>query len=289
MRLFTHSLWLGFPLIALLQVIAPTPLDAGAWTQPKGGSYFKVVGLAFRSQENLDAGGNRVAKAGRGELLDLSISGYLEYGLHQRLTLVAALPYKRLVDERRFVTETGVISGLGRERHMGPADLELRLRWRWRAEPVVVSLALGGKFPMGYEQHRESNVPLGTGEIDADMRLLVGKSLYPLPGYLTSIVGLRKRGGVFADEIFFALEGGVHLKRLLVKGLVEGVRTLGDCGATGQAGLTGDQDLLKVAPGLVWALGEGLELNADLFHVVSGCNTAAGKTYVLGLVFKGWS
>ena len=110
MRLFTHSLWLGFPLIALLQVIAPTPLDAGAWTQPKGGSYFKVVGLAFRSQENLDAGGNRVAKAGRGELLDLSISGYLEYGLHQRLTLVAALPYKRLVDERQgeFPVETAI-------------------------------------------------------------------------------------------------------------------------------------------------------------------------------------
>ena len=273
-------------LVALGVLAAPTALWAGAWTQAQSGSYFKIAALSFSSEEDLDAAGDRVGKPGMGELTDFSMSAYLEYGLRDRLTLVAVLPYKRLVDERRFATEAGTVTGVGRERHRGPADLEMRLRWRWRTEPAVVSLALGGKFPLGYKMRQDSNVPLGTGELDGDIRLLVGKSLYPFPGYLTGTGGYRKRGGDFGDELFFGLEAGINWKRLLVKGSAESIRTLGDCGSTGQAGLTGDQDNLKVSPGVIWSLDQNLELGLDLFHLVSGCNTAAGTTYALGLALK---
>ena len=60
----------------------------------------------------------------------------------------------------------------------------------------------------------DSKVPLGTGENDIDTRLLVGKSLYPFPGYLTSTVGYRQRGGAFSDEFFYGFEAGVTYKRL---------------------------------------------------------------------------
>lgn len=118
------------------------------------------------------------------------------------------------------------------------------------------------------------------------MRLLVGKSLYPFPGYLTSAVGYRKRGGAFSDEFFYGFEAGVTYKRLLVKGVVEGMHTMGDCGTMGQGGLVGDQDILKLAPGLIWSLSKNLEIGVDLFHIAAGCNTAAGTTYAVGLAFK---
>ena len=35
---------------------------------------------------------------------------------------------------------------------------------------------------------------------------------------------------------------------------------MGDCGAMGQGGLVGDQDILKLAPGLIWSLSKHLEL-----------------------------
>ncbi|NKB66409.1 MAG: hypothetical protein GKR89_05070 [Candidatus Latescibacteria bacterium] len=272
--------------LGLVSLAGPTRLEAGAWTQPKRAAYIKLAALSFASNEDLNAGGNRVGKPGMGELTDFSISAYLEYGLHERLTLVASLPYKRLLDERRFTDEEGTLTGIGRERHRGPGDLDLRLRWRWRTEPAVISLALGGKVPLDYKMRLDSNVPLGTGELDGDIRLLVGKSLHPFPGYLTGTAGYRKRGGEFGDELFFGLEGGITWKRLLFKGAVEGIGTLGDCGATGQAGLTGDQDIIKVAPGLIWPLTQNLELGLDLFHPVAGCNTALGTTYALGLAFK---
>ena len=308
------------PLAALLLAIAPTQLHAGAWTQASGGMYFKIAGLSFRSQDYLDAGGDqreRVAKPSMEELRDESMSAYLEYGLHERLTLVATLPYKRLTYKKTEVKEfksdvldTTITRIHPDEINSDLADLELRLRWRLLRNPAVVSLALGGKFPLGYDMDQDSigslnagglglgpspvddgagadnKVPLGTGERDIDMRLLVGKSLYPLPGYLTSTVGYRKRGGAFSDELFYGFEAGVTYKRLLVKGAVEGMRTMGDCGAMGQGGLVGDQDILKLAPGLIWSLSKHLEIGVDLFHIAAGCNTAAGTTYAAGLAFK---
>ena len=316
-----HPLRHWIPLVAILLAIAPTQLHAGAWTQSPGGMYFKIAGLSFRSQDYLDATGDRrerVAKPSMEELSDESMSAYLEYGLWERLTLVATLPYKRLVykntEVKVFNRSDGPDTTITRihpdEINSGLADLELRLRWRLLRNPAVVSLALGGKFPLGYDMDQDSigslsagglglgpspvdgvagadnKVPLGTGERDIDMRLLVGKSLYPLPGYLTSTVGYRKRGGAFSDEFFYGLEAGVTYKSLLVKGVVEGMRTMGDCGAMGQGGLVGDQDILKLAPGLIWSLSKHLEIGVDLFHIAAGCNTAAGTTYAAGLAFK---
>ena len=305
------------PLATLLLAIAPSQLHAGAWTQASGGMYFKIAGLSFSSQDYLDAAGERrerVEKPAIDELSDRNISAYLEYGLWERLTLVATLPYKRLVytEKREFRrSDTNTTETLTQDEvRSGLADLELRLRWRLLRNPAVVSLALGGKFPLGYDIDQDSigslsagglglgpspvddgagadnKVPLGTGERDIDMRLLVGKSLYPLPGYLTSTVGYRQRGGAFSDEFFYGFEAGVTYKRLLVKGAVEGMRTMGDCGAMGQGGLVGDQDILKLAPGLIWSLSKHLEIGVDLFHIAAGCNTAAGTTYAVGLAFK---
>ncbi len=283
------------PLAAILLPALPAQLDAGAWTQSPGDLYLKVAGLSFRSQEYLDTEGkrlDRLEKPSMEELSDSNASVYLEYGVRERLTLVASLPYKRLVHKKTEVRyfeslDTTITRIYPDENESGLADLEMRLRWRLLQDPAVVSLTLGGKLPLGYEMQEDSNVPLGTAEIDGDTRLLIGKSLYPLPGYLTSAIGYRKRGGIFSDELLYSFEAGFTYKNLLVKGVAEGVRTFGDCGATGaMAMLIGDQNSLKLAPGLIWSLSERLELGADLFHIVSGCNTAAGTTWALGLAFK---
>ena len=293
-----RPLWPWIPLAAILLAAAPGRLDAGAWTQSQGGFYFKMAGLAFRSQEYLNTDGerlDRVEAPSTEELSDRNVSAYLEYGLRDHLTLVASLPYKRLVFEKTDVrvfksdlVDTTIIREHPDETRSGLADLELRLRWRLLLDPAVVSLAAGGKFPMGYKMRPDSFVPLGTGESDGEVRLLVGKSLYPLPAYVTGTLGYRRRGGDFGDELFHGLEAGYSYNRLLVKGVVEGIQTLGDCGAMGEGGgLIGDQNNIKLSPGLIWSFNDRLEISADLFHIASGCNTAAGTTYALGLAFKG--
>ena len=294
-----HPLRPWIPLTALLLAAVPAQLHAGAWTQPQGGFYSKLAGLSFSSRAYLDLDGERRDRAQdpQEELSDRGYSAYLEYGLLDRLTLVASLPYKSLeftnpTEARYFeALDSTIVRQHPDQSSSGLADLELRLRWRLLADPAVVSLAAGGKIPLGYDvptEIPESYVPLGTGETDAEVRLLVGTSLYPVPGYVTGTLGYRLRGGDYGNELFHGLEAGYSFDRLLVKGVIEGIQTLGDCGATGATGgLVGDQNNLKFSPGLIWSFNDRVEISADLFHIVSGCNTAAGTTYALGLALKG--
>lgn len=267
-------------LSCILLLIAVPDSFAGAWTQQQQGYYFKLAAHYLNSNGNYAFNGKRLPKPGMGELSDLNLMAYGEYGLHQRLTLVAAAPYKRLSDIRHFAL------GVGRETSRGFGDLELRLRWQLASAPLAVAIAAGGSIPLGYSVDRNTRVPLGTGEKNGDIRLLLGHSLYPLPGYLSGEVGYRIRGGPYSDEWFYLLEAGWTARRFFAKGFISGLRTLGTCGAISQAGLVGDQDLLKISPGLGYRPNERLEIGLDLIHILAGCNTTTGSVLALGVAFK---
>ena len=83
-----------------LLLLALTTAWAGAWTQKQGGYYLKLAANSLEAHSDFDADGKRVTKPAMGELQDFNIAAYLEYGLRDRLTLVAATPYKRLSDKR---------------------------------------------------------------------------------------------------------------------------------------------------------------------------------------------
>lgn len=263
------SLWPGF-------------VFAGAWTQPQGSYYAKAAILWLNSTESLDEGGSRVDRLGSGQLRDLTVSTYAEYGLTDRLTLVTSAPYKRLEDRRTFAGQ-----GVAIERVRRLGDLDLRLRWLWRQQPLVTSVAIGAKIPLGYDVDDDTRVPPGTGQIDADIRLLFGYSLYPVPAYVTGEAGYRTRGGVFSDETFFSLESGYTAGRLLLKGFATVIRTRGSCSTGAQGDLIGNQNLLKLSPGAIYRVSPQAELSLELIHVASGCNTAVGNSFVIGVAFKG--
>ena len=70
----------------------PQQAAGGAWTQSERGYYLKLSGLSFTTTEELDADGESLPRVGDGELTDFGLSAYLEYGLTDRLTLVASIP-----------------------------------------------------------------------------------------------------------------------------------------------------------------------------------------------------
>ena len=272
-------------MVCALPLLSPGESRGGAWTQSERGYYLKLSGLSFTTTDELDANGDSAPRPGDGELTDRGVSAYLEYGLTDRLTLVASLPYKR-VEDTRFIG--GRLTGVAAvERSTGFGDLETRLRWSLRTSPLVLSVAAGGKIPAGYGVTTATRVPLGTGEVDGDVRLLAGRSFHPLPLYTTGELGWRRRGGRFSDEVLFAAETGYTVGRLLLKANLSGVRTLGDCGDASQGGgLIGDQSLYKLSPGLIYRMGPVMELSAEAISVASGCNAATGTTFVVGVAYK---
>ena len=64
------------------------------------------------------------------------------------------------------------------------------------------------------------------------------------------------------------------------------MRTLGECGASGQGGMIGDQDILKLSPGVIYGLPGDAELSFELIRTAAGCNTTGGNTLILGIARK---
>ena len=122
--------------------------------------------------------------------------------------------------------------------------------------------------------------------MDTDYRLLVGQSLYPFPGYWTGEVGYRVRGGVFSNEAFYTLEGGVSVGRFLIKGFVAGIQSFGRCAVQEEVELIGDQNIGKLSPGIIYRVNDRIELSLDLIHVMWGCNTTTGSTFSIGVAVK---
>ena len=259
---------------------------AGAWTQNKGGYYFKIGAGYLNSTRDIDANGKQIQKANMGELRDHNYSTYLEYGLLNRLTLVSSVPYKQLRDTRTLRDLNEVITGTALERRWGFGDMEMRLRWLLVNKPVVASIAVGGKIPLWHDDDPNTRVPLSSKKMDADVRILLGQSLYPAPIYVTGEVGYRIRGGDFSNEAFYALEAGITVDRFLFKGYLSGIRTFGTCNPVEEVGLIADQNILKLSPGLIYRLTNWLELSVEMIHIAAGCNTSAGNTFLFGIAFK---
>ena len=137
----------------------------------------------------------------------------------------------------------------------------------------------------GPDVETDTRIPLGTAEMAADLRLLLGRSLYPFPGYATGEVGYRVRRGPFGDELLYALEAGAAVGHLLFRLNISGVRSVSTCGDAAVAGVVGDQDILNVSPGVIYRLSRSHELNVDFNHVASGCNSSAGSGVSLGIAF----
>ncbi len=253
---------------------------AGAWTQKKGEYYLKLAGGYLNTTQDIDAMGDKVDKDGEGRLRDVNGSAYLEYGISDQLTLVASAPYKNMEDTRTFQTGTAL------ERRWGFGDVELRIRRLLWSKDFVASFAAGAKVPTWFEDDESTRVPLSTRKLDGDVRVLLGKSLYPVPGYVTGELGYRMRGGTFSNEWFYTLEAGITVDRVLIKGFISGIQTLGNCEPGDEVGLIGDQNVLKISPGIIYKLNAKVEVNMDLIHIASGCNTTAGNTFFVGVALK---
>ena len=161
----------------------------------------------------------------------------------------------------------------------------------------------GVKVPLGYDDQPDNDGPrLGSGDLDAEIHLLVGRSLHPLHAYVSGGVGYRRRGGRLNDEVLYAVEGGYAKGPLLFKTMLDGVMNTkappdiygrpvvtplpGGGGALPDL-VVGDQDVFKVIPALIYTLRPGLSLQAELIHTLAGKNTLSGTQLAVGVVLTG--
>ena len=177
---------------------------AGAWTAKQNAFYEKLAFNYYYSHETFDSTGSRGGTPNGGKFTDYNISNYFEYGLLDNLTVINSLTYKWLENE----DSTSRTKGIG----LGDIDLGLRYKLLDSDKIGIVSTQLLVKIPGAYG--RNDPLPLGNGQFDTELRLLYGRSLYPLiPGYGNAEIGYRWRADGPSDEVRYLIEFGVDITK----------------------------------------------------------------------------
>ncbi|MFU8805482.1 MAG: hypothetical protein ACNA8W_16845, partial [Bradymonadaceae bacterium] len=131
---------------------------------------------------------------------------------------------------------------------------------------------------------------------ELDARLLVGRSFYPLPFYMSAETGYRWRGSrnlggdeivSFSNEIPYFLEVGyAPADWIWVRGVVSGVRGLGRPQELDIFSLTPlTQRYTKVGPSVIATVFDHYQLSFDYLYTVAGLNTVRSHDIIIALAF----
>ena len=253
---------------------------AGAWTAPKGSFYEKLAYNYYYAHETFDSTGKRVGTDNKGKFTENSVSNYFEYGLTDYLTAINSLPFKWLDNEDIYTHSKSA--------NLGDVDLGLRYKLL-DSSAGIVSTQLLMKVPGAYGKN--DPLPLGNGQLDVELRLLYGRSLYPLfPGYGNVEFGYRLRADSPSDEIRYLFELGADItKEIFGRVKLDGIISVDNGKKTDKsgnptAGNNFDLGKLDVAVGykITPSLGVELSYRPDIY----GQNTAAGANYSIALYYK---
>ncbi len=285
-------------LVLLLLVVGHAFASGGAWNRRKGGYYMKFGLTSITAEQGFGYDGRLQPlfsdtvnfHGGDFGVTDLTIYG--EYGVTDWLTGVISTQYKVAVRQGEYRPtgrdSTASASGLG-DLWMGA-----RLKLLPDDEPIVATLTLGWKLPTGSPLQ---DIPLGTGVVDYEAVAAVGTS-FPafsdLYGYAQLSGGYRIRNSA-ANELNILAEAGVNLsKMLLIHGVLDGSYSMADFGpAIGDPGnmellgrFKNDQSFTRWRLGMIYSIGEDMDLNLDYEKYVSGRNIISGSGIAIGIAWK---
>lgn len=183
----------------------------GAWCMPKGSLYSKLTYNYYFAVDTFDEDGHKRRNPNGSSFRDENITWYNEYGLLDNLTLFASVPYKWLKSRYRF-TEGGDLKSTTFT-YEGLGDVDLGIKYGLLKDPVVLSLQFLTKVAWFYD--RDEEVPPGNNQTDYELKVLMGKSLWPFPGYCGLEMGYRWRTGSPSDEYRYLVEFGMDLVKNL--------------------------------------------------------------------------
>jgi protein XagA len=254
---------------------------AGAWTMQKGKFYDRTAFNYYSADDEFDRNGDRTDFANSGEFRDINVSNYIEYGLLDNLTIINSVYYKAIRKKDHTLEQ--------KTWGIGDIDLGAKVQVMKLAEGILSTQALV-KIPWAYDKN--DDLPLGNGQVDLELKLLYGHSLYPyIPGYCNFELGYRWRLQDPSDELRYLLEFGMDFtKELYGRVKLDGIYSM-DNGehfdTSGNPTITNNFDLGKLDLTLGYKLSQRWGLEASYTPEIYGKNTAAGATYTLAVTFQG--
>ena len=154
---------------------------------------------------------------------------------------------------------------------------------------MVIAAQTLVKIPEAY--NKNDALPVGNGQYDFEVRLLYGRSLYPLiPGYYNFEVGYRWRLGDPSDEVRYLVEFGIDVtKDVYARAKLDGIYSMDNGERLGTAGnptTTNNFDIGKLDMALGYKMSKQWGLEFGYTPAIYGQNTSLGATYSIAMAFQ---
>ncbi|WP_277479606.1 hypothetical protein [Catalinimonas alkaloidigena] len=270
-------------------LIAEEATAQSGWVRNKGETFTQLSVSSFQSDRYHNLEGEQLTTT---DFAQHHLNFYAEYGITERLSIIANWPFVRA----HGFSSTETIWGIG--------DLRVDAKYGFLQEvlPIAISFAMEAPIarPNRFAENEDGlgsiNLPTGDGEWNFWSGIAISGSLDPLPAYINLSAGFNKRtsfegqkfndqwvanaqfGYQFFQKIWFQLSLGVQNTIGEPKGVVSFVR--GDGTAFTQYGLNLSYELNKA-----WGIGLQYYNNADF--LVDRVNVYESPTLGISVFFQG--
>lgn len=273
-------------IVLLVLLLLAQPVFADGWPQRRGKGYYKIGFRMLRATEYYEPNGNRIGVPTIG---DYTLSFYGEYGITDRITAVAYVPfYERITLNQQIGRTSGFVFNEG-DAVNGIADPIIGVRiGLLQAGATVLSASLKLGLPLG-NSTQENGLLTGDGELNQLVSLEAGHSFYPMPAYAKASVGFNQRTGGFSDEIVYGLEAGYTIAdRVTIAARLRGVEPLRNGDALGgQRGLNGnDQRYLIYGGEVTYTHNNAYGISLGVEGATRAQNVLAAPTFSVGIFVK---
>ena len=274
-------------LTSICTMTLATTVNAGPWPQKKRHGFYKL-GFGFvQANRFYEPDGNIISIP---TLSDYTVSFYGEYGITDRLTGIAYLPFlQRITLNKQVGRETGAVFFPGAE-NTGIADTDIGLRYGLLQQGnLVLSASLMLGLPLG-DSGQENGLLTGDGEFNQHLSAGLGYSLYPIPAYLIVEAGYNNRTQGYSDEFRYGAEAGYTFNnRVTLIGRARGLESLkngSDSVMGGMGGLSANnQRYLAFAMEVAVRLTDKFGLSASVEGATRGQNVLSAPAYSTGIYF----
>ncbi len=254
---------------------------AGAWTQKKGGGYYK---MAFRY-----LGGTKIytpdgVKVPIPKFTDITIGVFGSYGITDEFTgFIGAALFKSV----KFDTTD---DALGSDTEVsGFGDIAVGGKYRLaKFGKSVVSGKLILVLPTG-KSEPDSGLWIGSNDFHQILGFEYGYSLYPVPSYFNLGVSFSNRANGFSDLFNYAIEAGYRFfKNLSLIVRLHGQVSFenGDKNIYGGFGtFSNNQQFIAYNAELVYKFANNIGINAYYESGTNGKNIISAPVFNIGVFF----
>lgn len=261
---------------------------AGAWTQKRGQGFYKMSFRLIRADQFYEPNGNKIDIP---TLSDYTTNFYGEYGLTDRVTLVANVPvFKRVTLNKQVGNNSGFVFFEG-DSKSGIADSEVGVRLSLlRGGGSVFSAEVILGLPIG-DNSQTNGLFTGDGEFNQLIKAQFGHSFYPLPLYFSAEFGYNNRTNGYSDEWHYAAEiGYTFSNKFLVSFKLRGVESRKNSNSTVLGGMGGlsanNQSYLCYGPEFSYIINESFGLSAGIESATRAENVLSAPAFSFGVFVK---